>query len=166
MGGYIISFSFKMQEEDEKYSIFFEKKIEITNQHHLKKQELLALIIKNNLTIVISSIVLGCLSFGILSLLVTFYNGFVLGYIIQICIQTGNSYLIFTKIFPHSIEEIGIILSGVIGCYYGKYLYYELINNKKHILQKDKKLINYVFLPACIIIIVIAGFLEVYVSIK
>lgn len=166
--GVTIPLSLDMDAESAKYSVFEQEKIFHNDNLSRGSKEQLCIILRNNLTLIVSCSFLGALSFGVLSLVVVSFNGFIFGYIIRVCWYYNSTYLIFTKILPHSIEEIGIILSGVIGCFYGQLLFYKLsdhaIGLQRH--QRHQSHVNYVLIPTCFFIIVVAAFLEVYVSIK
>jgi uncharacterized membrane protein SpoIIM required for sporulation len=130
----------------------------------LKNQnELFIIIIKNNTLMYLVS-VFGFLTFGVLTLITTFYNGFVFGYlIIKLCeYSNGHNYILY-NVMPHTIEIIGLVFSSAIGLYLSKYLYQFIFLNKFN--QPNYKslfvttLIGYLFILS-------SAILEAYVSTK
>lgn len=123
--------------------------------------ELFLLILKNNSLVYFLNIS-GFLTFGIFTTLNTFYNGFVLGYLlITINRFFIDSALIYKSLVPHSIEIIGIIISSTLGFYLTNYLSKNIFLNTKP--KFDIKNFTSLFVIGFIIIL-IAAFIESYVS--
>lgn len=116
-------------------------------------------ILKNNLQVVITNVLLGSLSFGILSYIYTFYNGLVHGYIFASFAKIITLKKVVLLTLPHSIELIGIIWS----CYIGAYMSYSLY---LHFFKNNELPLKNIFyqLMACCSIIIVAAFIESYIS--
>jgi hypothetical protein bfra3_00215 len=157
--GFVLAFFFEFAIED-----FLLKKnpnplIEFLS---LNKEQLFFKIFMNNLYVVIINVI-GFISFGVLTLLNTFYNGFVLGFVIKTVVKVSSLSFILKHLLPHSFEIIGILISSFIGVYLGIKLFsFCFIENKEPI--KIKTISNLLFLS--ILIIFISAFLETYVSIE
>ena len=80
----------------------------------VEKKILFVNILKNNLQ-VIFLIIIGSISFGIMTFVLTVHNGFVLGYVFKIAISQFKLSEIFSVLLPHSSEIIGIIWSSYLG---------------------------------------------------
>ncbi len=117
-------------------------------------------IAKNNLAVVMINIA-GGMSFGVISLVNTIYNGFILGYSLSVVSDYIAWDLIFKHFLPHSIEIIRIILSCALGLKIAFYVF-KLIFNKGAIEFKQTEFT--IYLIVTIFIIVLAAILEFYIS--
>ncbi|WP_420841145.1 stage II sporulation protein M [Aquirufa aurantiipilula] len=128
---------------------------------NLSQWELFLLILKNNSLVYFINIS-GFLTFGLFTVLNTFYNGFVLGYLITTINRIFlDSAFFYKRIAPHSIEIIGIIISSTLGFYLTNYVFKNIFLNKKP--KFNFKHFTSLFVLGFIIIL-IAAFLESYVS--
>lgn len=115
------------------------------------------MIVSNNGIVALRYILFGLLSYGALSFLYSFYNGYVLGTVIirgSYCLSLAD---IVSCTLPHIIfEEIGLCLAGYIGF---------MLSHQIFLLEKSipyKKII-----PLCItsiLLIILSAFIESYVS--
>jgi uncharacterized membrane protein SpoIIM required for sporulation len=117
-------------------------------------------IAKNNFSVVTINIA-GGMSFGVISVVNTIYNGFILGYSLSVVSDYIAWDLIFKHFLPHSIEIIGIILSCALGLKIAFYVF-KLIFNKGAIEFKQTEFT--IYLIVTIFIIVLAAILEFYIS--
>lgn len=115
-------------------------------------------IFKNNLMVSFKCMLLGIFSFGLCSLIYTFYNGFVLGYIIGKCVNILPAKIIIKSTLPHSFEFLGIIIYGYIGFVLSTYLF------TKRMIYKKPILFYYIFIATMILLT--AAIIESYVSIS
>lgn len=116
----------------------------------------------NNLSVALINIA-GGFSLGIVSLLNTFYNGSVLGYAFSVAGNDLPVTVILRHLLPHAIEIVGIILSCSLGLYLGFYQFGAVfLNRKPRFNYKGLMLQGGVTL----IILVVAAYLEVYVSLS
>lgn len=142
----------------------FEIEIEKVNQFLItvkseNKFHLWMRIIKNNIFVLFFNI-LGSFSFGLLTIITTLYNGFILGYLIKSLIDSHSQYLIVYHLLPHVIEILAYLLSAYLGLKYGINIYRMLFHNNKILTDKS----DYFVLLSCFIIIFISSLLEAYVS--
>ena len=119
-------------------------------------------IASNNLFVICVNII-GALSFGGITLLNTFYNGFIFGYIIKITMYLNDASIFHQRITPHSFEIIAIILSSIIGLYYGNNIFFYL-TDKKFKLANRQRLVNLYLIPICVFLTIFFAFIEAYVS--
>lgn len=117
-------------------------------------------IAKNNLSVVTINIA-GGMSLGVISVVNTIYNGFVLGYSLSVVSDYIAWNQIFRHFFPHSIEIIGIILSCALGLKITIYVF-NIIFTKGSIEFKQMEFI--IYLITTILIIFLAAILEFYIS--
>ncbi len=120
-------------------------------------------LMKNNLYVIYFNICIGSLTLGIFSFVYTFYNGLVLGYIFEVSYRVLGVKQTLNLILPHSIELVAIIWS----CYIGFIISYKIL--KEDVLEKEidikwKNILSQILI--CSLIIVIAAFLESYVSMR
>jgi len=122
-------------------------------------------ILENN-TQVILIILTGILTFGITSLLNIISNGFLLGGNIKIAIKSGASlYNILILLFPHGIFEIpAIIIAGAAGFKIPYEIIRYLAGKKEQILTKEDIKEYLTLALISIILIVIAAFVEAYIT--
>ena len=117
-------------------------------------------IAKNNLSVVTINIA-GGMSLGVISVVNTIYNGFVLGYSLSVV----SDYIVWNQIFrhflPHSIEIIGIILSCALGLKITIYVF-NIIFTRGSIEFKQMEFT--IYLITTILIIFLAAILEFYIS--
>jgi uncharacterized membrane protein SpoIIM required for sporulation len=104
---------------------------------------------------------MGFVSLGLLSFIITAYNGFVIGYMIKTAYKlTGFKFLVFSFL-PHSFEIIGIIYSCYIG-YNFSYKIFLFLFEEKNIFNKND-LFNILI---CLTITIIAAFIETFITIQ
>lgn len=131
--------------------------------HEMNKWEVFVELLKNNSNVIFVNIFTGALSLGILSISYTLYNGLAHGFIFNYYFGTVGYYNTLTHTIPHSFEIIAIIWSCYIGCLISFKLLNEMVLNKK-VNYKWKSIILQILY--CFIIIVLAAFVESYISIK
>ncbi|MCF6294064.1 MAG: stage II sporulation protein M [Flavobacteriaceae bacterium] len=129
-----------------------------SNTLNLKENLTLYNILYTNLKVVIINI-FGGLTFGLLTSVNLLYNGIFLSYLLKVI------YTIDTKLYlillPHSMEFLGFILAGAIGIEIGLFLFNYIFLSKKIKLDFVKLLKKTII---SILIIFVAGLIEVYVS--
>ncbi|MGN7885425.1 stage II sporulation protein M [Dyadobacter sp. 22481] len=76
----------------------------------------------NNILVLIFNL-MGALSFGIISLITTLYNGVILGYTVSSLQKYFSTTEILSHTLPHCIEVVGIILSCKLGVELGWILF-------------------------------------------
>lgn len=117
-------------------------------------------IAKNNLSVVTINIA-GGMSLGVISVVNTIYNGFVLGYSLSVVSDYVSWNKIFRHFLPHSIEIIGIILSCALGLKITIYVF-NIIFTKGSIEFKQMEFT--IYLITTTLIIFLAAILEFYIS--
>ncbi len=118
-------------------------------------------ILKNNTSVFLASLS-GFLTLGLFTAIITFYNGFVLGYLLITLNRFSKSPAEFLpRLLPHSIEIGGFILASTLGFYLTNYItqHYFLKTRPKF----DYLLFCHLFISGYIIIL-ISAFIESYVS--
>lgn len=124
--------------------------------YDLSKFERFLYIFKNNIIVSMKNMLLGMFSFGLFSVLYTFYNGFIHGYILGQSSQIIPMKLIVRATLPHSFEFIGIVLFGYVGYILSIYLFSKkLLISRKHLF--------YILIIATLTIL-LAAFNESYIS--
>jgi uncharacterized membrane protein SpoIIM required for sporulation len=113
-------------------------------------------IFKNNMIVSFKNMLLGALSFGLFSIIYTFYNGFCFGLVSGASSHVLSLSEILGSTLPHSFEFIGIVLYGNIGFLISVYAF-----THKQILTK--KTLLWMFIIATMIIL-FAAIIENYVS--
>ena len=113
-------------------------------------------IAKNNVSVGLKNFLLGFFSLGILSLVYSFYNGFVLGFVIGKSTKVLTIKEILETTIPNCSEIIGIVLMG----YLGFILSIRILFNTSIITKKEVSIL----LGISLIIIIISAYLESYVS--
>jgi len=118
-------------------------------------------ILKNNTSVFLAS-VSGFLTLGLFTAIITFYNGFVLGYLLITLNRFSKSPAEFLpRLLPHSIEIGGFILASTLGFYLTNYI-------TQHYFLKTRPKFDYLFFCLLFIsgyiIILISAFIESYVS--
>lgn len=128
----------------------------------LNSSSLLKTILHRNLLMVVVNLA-GVLSFGTISLLNLAVNGMTMGAVTQSALSAGMSWQqIMRYTLPHSLEFVGLWLSGAVGLRGAKHGYKLLRYGKFPELGDIQG-----FMPATlysIIFIVVAAWLEVHVS--
>lgn len=118
-------------------------------------------ILKNNTSVFLASLS-GFLTLGLFTAIITFYNGFVLGYLLITLNRFSKSPAEFLpRLLPHSIEIGGFILASTLGFYLTNYI-------TQHYFLKTRPKFDYLFFCLLFIsgyiIILISAFIESYVS--
>ncbi len=135
-------------------------------EYKFKKPDMF-LLIKNNLAL-ISLFLSGAFLFGITTFVNLIYNGFFIGFIVNKALQkrtTLNEILILT--LPHGIFEIpAIIIAGAAGFKIPYEIVRYLAGKKEQILTKEDIKEYLTLALISIILIVIAAFIEAYVTPK
>ncbi|WP_437137044.1 stage II sporulation protein M [Bacillus safensis] len=106
---------------------------------------------------------IGAFTGGIMSAGILFYNGYIIGKLVQYLIVNHETQQLFTGLLPHAfIEVLGLILFSIVSSYPFIYLYRfikgETIELKKLILT----VLQLIFAAA--VLLFIASLLEQYVS--
>lgn len=128
----------------------------------LNKQQLFWLILKNNFWVIIINMV-GGLTFGIISFINTMYNGYILGVFAANTVKLFSVSFLLSSTAPHSIELLGIVLSCYIGYVTASFYFKYCFMNAAPKLASVKKVLTLTLI--CFLIITLATFLEVYVTI-
>jgi len=124
------------------------------------KKQILVKIIKNNLKVV-SINFSGVATFCVLSVVATFYNGFVLGRLVSYSLEQFGPAVIFTSILPHILEILAIILSCALSFSAG-------IDIFRHLKNEDNLFpVSFYILQTviCISIVFFSALMETYFSI-
>lgn len=115
-------------------------------------------ILHNNSIVCLKIFFLGVFSLGLISLVLIFFNAYVLGLFFGTLSQTYPLRELVAAVLPHSPEIIGIVLSGYISLSISTFI----ILNKRLIGLKTTA-----YLSALIIFfIIISAFIESYVSMQ
>lgn len=135
--------------------------VDFTNSSNKSSEDLFFEILKNN-TFVFFASVSGFLTLGLFTAIITFYNGFVLGYLLVTLNRfSKNSEDFLPRLLPHSIEIVGFILAATLGFYLTNHI-------AKHYFLKSRHKFNYLIFCLLFIsgyvIILISAFIESYVS--
>ncbi|PID91235.1 MAG: hypothetical protein CSA96_09380, partial [Bacteroidetes bacterium] len=117
-------------------------------------------VISTNL-LVITINLLGGLSLGILSFATTLYNGYVLGYTLRYGFSHFGTAETLRYILPHSMEILAIILSCALGFRLGVLVWQELSPRPRAPGIRRSELFA---IAAAYLIVIIASFLEAYVT--
>ncbi|QZE15059.1 stage II sporulation protein M [Halosquirtibacter laminarini] len=127
------------------------------------KKELFYIILKNNLTVILINVFGGCLlglgTFGNLAM-----NGFGAAHMFCVTNRNGMSWWkIIEYTAPHSIEMIGIWLSGGLGFYIASILI-KMMTKNKYPNSLDLKIIT-MGIFVVMLIISVAAYVEAYISV-
>lgn len=114
-------------------------------------------ILRNNLTVSLIFFLSGLFSFGILPMILIFYNGFILGNVLGCSTYILCYSDIFSATFPHFLEFVGLNIFGTIGFY----LSYESIVGR----GMPKYYLSLRYLTIGTLIILVTALLESYISI-
>ena len=118
-------------------------------------------ILLNNSQVYLACIA-GFLTFGIYTALSTFYNGFVVGYLVVTLYRFfGNHSIILERLLPHSIEIVGIIISSTLGFYLAHFVAQQLFFHSNLKFEYNKVCILFI---VGYLIILTSAFIESYVS--
>ena len=135
------------------------------NLHEMEKRASFEYILVNNLKI-ITLIVTGSFTFSILTIVNILYNGLTLGYLIGNALRNGfslNQLILLT--LPHGIFEIpAIIIAGAAGFKIPYEIIRYLAGKKEQILTKEDIKEYLTLALISIILIVIAAFVEAYIT--
>lgn len=128
--------------------------IAFNNLYSQSKFQLFKEIFINNILVVLFNI-LGALSFGVVSIINTIYNGIILGYTISSLQKHFSIREILSHTFPHCIEIVGIILSCKLGIELGLTLFKKYF--KKSSIEINTAYYIKTFLVVIIIILIASG---------
>ena len=118
-------------------------------------------ILENN-SIVYLACIAGFLTFGIYTALITFCNGFVLGYLlVTINRFFENQSILLYRLLPHTMEIIGYIIASTLGFYLAQALTKHFFMNTQPNIEFKK--IGLLFTSGYLIII-LSAYIETYVS--
>lgn len=128
--------------------------------------DLISYIFTNNLVVSITAVIFGSL-FCLAPLIITVFNGYVLGYVVKITIQElgfSGGIASLWRLLPHGIFEIpAIIISLALGFKLGVSFFNSLNKNSLRFFLNDfwkaVRAIFYVILPLLIIAAIIEGIL-------
>lgn len=129
----------------------------------LNNYDIFLMILKNNVVVICINF-LGGLTLGLITFLNTFYNGFVLGLLVQNALTSFSGAFIFSSLAPHSIEFAGIVLSCYAGYLVAIQFYRYCFLSKSPRSNEIKQLL--VMVAICGLTILLAAFLEAYVTIE
>jgi len=152
----LYDFDFGVNKSD-KTDIFFSELVSLDNNQLFFK------IVKNNISVIALNII-GAMTFGLLTFITTFYNGFILSLVIKNVLKNYSSEFVISNFFPHFTEVLAILMS----CYLGYYLSTKFFNfcfTKERTLNISFKKVFY-FTSLTIIITIISAILEAYVTIQ
>lgn len=147
------------------YSVNNRDKIELfySNFSTNNKPKILNKIILNNLNVLLINII-WVFTFGFLTFFNTSFNGFTLVYILRCVGKAYTTDVLLFKILPHSIELIGLLISTTIAYYFSiqlfKFCFIPLNQSKINFSKIVYLAITSIFLT------IVAGFIEVYVSLS
>ncbi|MBO8131514.1 MAG: stage II sporulation protein M [Candidatus Marinimicrobia bacterium] len=135
--------------------LVIQKKIDINSN------TLFVRIFVNNLLVILINIS-GCYIFGLTPIFSLISNGFFIGFWLKFAMLNIENWHIFLlkKFMPHSIEIIGIILSGAIGIKGVKRFYIKSFNPSIELTESKFEIIF------SILIITLSALIEAYVSAK
>ena len=142
-------------------STFEEEIASLLSHNNLKTT---ALIFLNNIK---SSLVLsiGGLVFGFLTLFGLFFNGLILGIIGGALVLSGEVVLLFLTLTPHGVFEIpAVLFAASWGLRFGLEWMLDKHKGKRKAVFKANLKGFVSFLPVLILLLVIAAFIEVYIS--
>jgi uncharacterized membrane protein SpoIIM required for sporulation len=135
--------------------------IDYTNSSNKSTEDLFHDILKNNTTVYFASIS-GFMTLGLFTVISTFYNGFILGYLIVTLNRfSENSADFLPRILPHSIEIIGFIFASALGFYLTNFLCQQYFLKIKP--KFEYKTVCLLFITGYLIIL-LSAFIESYVS--
>lgn len=113
-------------------------------------------ILANNLIVALKILILGILSYGIISALLLFYNGLILGLVLNVCAKTLSLQIILASTLPHVGEVFGLVLSG----YVGHIISVSLLSKKRVICLSSILIWSLISL----LLIIVSAFSESYIS--
>jgi uncharacterized membrane protein SpoIIM required for sporulation len=135
--------------------------IDYTNSSNKSTKDLFCDILKNNTTVYFASIS-GFMTLGLFTVISTFYNGFVLGYLIVTLNRLSeNSVDFLPRILPHSIEIIGFVFASALGFYLTNFLCQQYFLKTKP--KFEYKTVCLLFITGYLIIL-LSAFIESHVS--
>lgn len=126
------------------------------------REQIFIIILKNN-SIVFFTGICGFLTLGLLTVLVTFYNGFVFGYLIITINRFYGVSMIEENIMPHSIEIVGLLISSTLGFYLSSLIIKRFFFNKTILIDWRRAILLFI---AGYSFILIGAIIEAYVSAK
>jgi uncharacterized membrane protein SpoIIM required for sporulation len=126
-----------------------------------ERKEIFQNIFINNAGVVLINFA-GLFSFGLISCVNVYYNGFVVGDVIKNSISVLSIGTVLRGILPHSFELIGYFWSALLGIETGLKLFLYVFFQKPFICSYKGLMFKLVL---CILIMLIAAFVEAYVSI-
>jgi len=121
------------------------------------------LIVENNIRVVVINII-GSFSFGVISVLNTFYNGFILGYSISTSLNYFPVREVMRRFLPHSLEILTVVYSCGTGLVFGNYFMKRYLFDKRAVMMNMRAF--GVHLMTVIVITILSAYLEAYVSMK
>ncbi|MEY4048876.1 MAG: Stage sporulation protein [Bacteroidota bacterium] len=135
--------------------------VDFVSDSNKSSKDLFFEILNNNTSVYFASIS-GFLTLGLFTAIITFYNGFVLGYLLVTLNRFSNSPADFLpRLLPHSIEIGGFILAATLGFYLTNYVTQHYLLKARP--QFDYLLFGFLFISGYVIILV-SAFIESYVS--
>ena len=135
--------------------------IVVWNKIDINSNSLFVKILINNMLVILFNIS-GCYIFGLTPIFSLISNGFFIGFWLKfVMLNIDNRYIFLIKKFmPHSIEIVGIILSGAIGIKGVKRLYMKNFNPSVELAESKFEI------TFSILIIILSALIEAYVSAK
>ncbi|MBO8152119.1 MAG: stage II sporulation protein M [Candidatus Marinimicrobia bacterium] len=133
----------------------------IRSKIDINSNPLFVKILINNMLVILFNIS-GCYIFGLTPIFSLISNGFFIGFWLKfVMLNIDNRYIFLIKKFmPHSIEIVGIILSGAIGIKGVKRLYMKNFNPSVELAESKFEI------TFSILIIILSALIEAYVSAK
>jgi stage II sporulation protein M len=146
---------------------FFQKLLQSSSS---SDQNLVLVIFKQNLSSSLLAL-LGGILFGIAPFFIVVANGFIIGYVVHFLfrilpVSLGSKLLILVvTLLPHGIFELPIVLvSAALGMQWGlQWLMPSSRGLRKQVWRQNAKM-ALVFIPLLVLVLLLAAFIEVYVS--
>lgn len=132
---------------------------------YLKKDEdmFFLSIFSNNLQVGLAMLGIGAFTGGIMSAGILFYNGYIIGKLIQFLIAQHEVKQLFTGLMPHAfVEVLGLILFSIVSAFPFIYLYRFMKGKSIDVRKLTRTVIQLIF--AAVVLLLIASVLEEYVS--
>ncbi|GLF81699.1 MULTISPECIES: stage II sporulation protein M [Bacillus] len=132
---------------------------------YLKKDEEMFFlsIFLNNLQVGMAILGIGAFTGGIMSAGILFYNGYIIGKLVQYLIVNHKAQQLFTGLLPHAfVEVLGLILFSIVSSYPFIYLYRFIKGETIELKKLTLTVLQLIFAAA--ILLFMASLLEQYVS--
>ncbi|PCK20786.1 hypothetical protein CEY02_11735 [Bacillus pumilus] len=132
---------------------------------YLKKDEEMFFlnIFLNNLQVGMAILGIGAFTGGIMSAGILFYNGYIIGKLVQFLIVNHDAQQLFTGLLPHAfVEVLGLILFSIVSSFPFIYLYRFIKGDAVDLRKLTRTLLQ--LISAAAVLLLMASLLEEYVS--